>query len=129
MFVGRERELLSLNKRYRSDKFEFAVIYGRRRVGKTTLINEFVKDKECILYAATETNAKQNLADLSRNIYSISDEFKGFEGTFADFGKAFEAVFKVAKKRRIVFVVDEYPYLAACEKGIASMLRWSLMKR
>lgn len=123
MFVGRERELGSLNKRYGSDKFEFAVIYGRRRVGKTTLINEFVKDKECILYAATETNAKQNLADLSRSIYSVSNELEDFEGTFSDFGKAFEAVFKVAKKRRIVFVIDEYPYLAACEKGIASILQ------
>lgn len=123
MFIGRDRELSSLNKRYQSGKFEFAVIYGRRRVGKTTLINEFVKDKECILYTATETNAKQNLADLSRSIYSISEEYEAFEGAFPDFLKAFEAVFKVAKKRRIVFVIDEYPYLAACEKGIASILQ------
>ena len=42
MFIGRERELGTLNKLYRSDKFEFAVIYGRRRVGKTALINEFI---------------------------------------------------------------------------------------
>ena len=61
MFIGRQRELTHLNNRYESGKFEFAVIYGRRRVGKTTLINEFVHDKEFILYSATETNAKQNL--------------------------------------------------------------------
>ena len=42
MFIGRERELGTLDKLYRSDKFEFAVIYGRRRVGKTALINEFI---------------------------------------------------------------------------------------
>ena len=46
MFVGRERELASLNHLYASDKFEFAVIYGRRRVGKTALINQFIKDKK-----------------------------------------------------------------------------------
>lgn len=39
MFIGRERELDSLNKLYTSDIFEFVVIYGRRRVGKTALIN------------------------------------------------------------------------------------------
>lgn len=123
MFVGREKELASLNKKYESGNFEFAVIYGRRRVGKTTLINEFVKDKDCILYAAAETNAKQNLADLSRSIYAISEEYREFGGTFPDFRTAFEAVFKMAQKRRIIFVIDEYPYLAACEKGIASILQ------
>ena len=39
MFIGRERELTALNRLYGSDKFEFAVIYGRRRVGQTALIN------------------------------------------------------------------------------------------
>lgn len=42
MFIGRERELASLNRMYQSNKFEFAVIYGRRRVGKTALINHFM---------------------------------------------------------------------------------------
>ena len=46
MFVGRERELQKLESMYESDQFEFAVFYGRRRVGKTTLINEFCKNKK-----------------------------------------------------------------------------------
>ncbi len=48
MFIGREQELKALSKLYNSNKFEFAVIYGRRRVGKTALITEFSKDKETI---------------------------------------------------------------------------------
>ena len=43
-FYCREDELRKLNKRYADDKFECIVIYGRRRVGKTALINEFCKD-------------------------------------------------------------------------------------
>ena len=39
MFIGRERELASLERLYKSDKFEFAVVYGRRRVGKTANSN------------------------------------------------------------------------------------------
>ena len=46
MFVGREKELRDLDKMYHSDKFEFAVIYGRRRVGKTALISHFIQDKK-----------------------------------------------------------------------------------
>ena len=48
MFIGRERELASLNQLYQSDKFEFAVVYGRRRVGKSALINQFIRNKKSI---------------------------------------------------------------------------------
>ena len=123
MFIGRERELTDLNRRYDSGKFEFAVVYGRRRVGKTTLINEFIKDKECILYSATETNAKQNLTELSRSIYALSDDYNNSESVFSSFQAAFETVFSIGEKRRIVFVIDEYPYLAGCSKGISSVLQ------
>ena len=44
MFVGRESELIKLEKMYSTNEFQFAVIYGRRRVGKTTLIREFLKN-------------------------------------------------------------------------------------
>ena len=66
MFIGRKYELLQLNRLYNSGKFEFAVIYGRRRVGKTAIINEFVKDKNAICFTGVETNAKQNLENLSQ---------------------------------------------------------------
>ena len=48
MFIGRERELASLECLYKSDKFEFAVVYGRRRVGKTALISRFIEEKKAI---------------------------------------------------------------------------------
>lgn len=123
MFIGRKRELQDLNRRYASGKFEFAVIYGRRRVGKTTLINEFIKDKESISYAATETNAKQNRKDLSQSIYALSADFCESEASIGSFQKAFETVFKIAETRRIIFVIDEYPYLTGCAKGIGSVLQ------
>ena len=61
MFIGREREITSLNRLYNSDKFEFVVLYGRRRVGKTALINHFISDKPAIYFMGVESNAKQNL--------------------------------------------------------------------
>ena len=45
MFIGRDRELKTLSNLYATDKFEFAVIYGRRRVGKTELIKQFIDGK------------------------------------------------------------------------------------
>ena len=47
-FIGREKELKELNNRYNSKNKEFGIIYGRRRIGKSSLINEFLKNKNAI---------------------------------------------------------------------------------
>ena len=65
MFVGREKELQILNKQYESGKFEFTVLYGRRRIGKTQLLKEFIKDKNSIYYMAIEAGYNTNLNLLS----------------------------------------------------------------
>ena len=68
MFVGRKHELDSLNKSYKRDSFQFPVIYGRRRVGKTTLINEFCKDRKAVCFVAVQSTAKENIEILSAEI-------------------------------------------------------------
>ena len=50
-FINREKELETLNKEYKKDN-SFVVLYGRRRVGKTTLIKEFIKDKKAFYFFA-----------------------------------------------------------------------------
>ena len=122
MFIGRENELNTLNRLYHSHKFEFAVIYGRRRVGKTALINEFVKDKDNIFFTGVETNAKQNLDNLSRSIMEYNTGLVT-GASFNNFQMAFEHVFELAKTKKIVFVIDEYPYVARASKSLASTLQ------
>ena len=122
MFTGRENELNTLNKLYNSDKFEFAVIYGRRRVGKTALINEFVKDKDNIFFTGVETNAKQNLDNFSRCIMEYNTGIAS-GASFNSFQMALEHVFELAKTKRIVLVIDEYPYVARASKSLASTLQ------
>ena len=69
MFYGRKQELYELNKRYEKGNFECIVVYGRRRVGKTALINEFCKDKDTIYFSALDTTAKENLDAFSKAIF------------------------------------------------------------
>ena len=68
MFIGREWELESLNALYNSGKFEFVVLYGRRRVGKTELIKRFIEGKNAVYFTGVESNARQNLENLSGSI-------------------------------------------------------------
>ena len=70
MFIGRNKELDALNRLYQSDKFEFVVIYGRRRVGKTALINHFIDDKTAIYFMGVESNEKQNFKVSEYNVKS-----------------------------------------------------------
>ena len=122
MFIGRERELDSLNRLYTSDKFEFAVIYGRRRVGKTALINEFIKDKKAIYFMGVESNEKQNLENFSRNILEYKTGLQA-ETAFLTFQAALEYVFKLAEYERLILAIDEYPYVARSSKSLASTER------
>ncbi|MCM1283538.1 MAG: ATP-binding protein [Muribaculaceae bacterium] len=122
MFIGRERELASLNQLYASDKFEFIVIYGRRRVGKTALINQFISDKKTIYFMGVESNNKQNLENFSKSIMEFGTDIPA-EMAFASFQAALEYTFKLAEKERLILVMDEYPYVARASKSLASTLQ------
>ncbi len=122
MFIGRERELEALNKLYFSNKFEFTVIYGRRRVGKTALINQFIKDKSAIYFMGVESNSKQNLENFSKSILEYRTGIET-EGSFLSFQAALDYVFKLSEKERLVLAIDEYPYVARSDKSLASTLQ------
>lgn len=127
MFIGREKELKSLNNLYTSDKFEFAVIYGRRRVGKTALINEFIGDKKSIYFMGVESNAKQNLENFSKSIIEYNSGIV-VDTSFQSFQAALEYVFELSKNERIILVIDEYPYVARSSKSLASTLQMLIDK-
>lgn len=122
MFIGRDKELNTLDKLYQSDKFEFVVIYGRRRVGKTALINHFIGDKKSIYFMGVESNEKQNLENLSKSIIEFSSGIQA-ETSFVSFQAALEYVFQLAEKERIILTIDEYPYVARSSKSLASTLQ------
>ena len=122
MFIGRTRELAALDRLCQSDHFEFAMIYGRRRVGKTTLINQFINDKKAIYFMGVESNAKQNLENFSRSILEMETGFKA-ETTFLSFQAALEMVFQLAEHQRLVLGIDEYPYVARASASLASTLQ------
>lgn len=123
MFYCREDELRKLNKRYSEEKFECIVIYGRRRVGKTALINEFCKGKDTIYFSALNATSQENLRTLSKaiHIYKNPDIMNGPE--YRSYDDALEEIGRMAESERIVFVIDEYPYLAKAEASISSRLQ------
>ena len=122
MFVGRARELNSLNGLYKRKGFQMVVIYGRRRVGKTSLIDEFVKGKRTLYFTAKVQSSALNLRDLSAKVYG----FFGMPATlppFATWQDSFAFIAEQAAGERIVFVFDEFPYAAQSEPALPSTLQ------
>ena len=70
--IGRKKELAVLQRMAGSRRFEFLVMYGRRRVGKTTILQEFAKGQPVIFFPAQEKNDALNLQDFSSRSRSIS---------------------------------------------------------
>ena len=125
MFIGRERELKELNGMYASDRLEVAVIYGRRRVGKTELINRFCEGKRTIFFTAVENSASYNLNAFTEAVFKlpIGNIPVGVKRVPRDFMELLDLVAAVAARERIVLVIDEYPYLAKAEKAFSSILQ------
>lgn len=123
MFYCRERELRDLNKRYTRGEFECIVIYGRRRVGKTALINEFCKDKPTIFFSALNASAQENLEAFSKAICEKENPGTDHAPVYTSFDAAFAKITQMAEKERCVLVIDEYPYLAKANKSISSRLQ------
>ncbi|MDR3294198.1 MAG: ATP-binding protein [Clostridiales bacterium] len=124
---GRKRELLSLEKLYARDEFAFAVVYGRRRVGKTSLIDEFIMrgEKKAIRFIATENTDTVNLLSFSQAVFAVYPESSAF-GSFPDWESAFVYIAKHSNGEKVIVEIDEYPYLAKARPAISSMLQKSI---
>jgi AAA+ ATPase superfamily predicted ATPase len=124
-FINRTQELETLNNEYRNTSAGFSVIYGRRRVGKTTLIQEYIKKKLMLYYYATETNLAMQLKAF---IEDMRETLQLGNVTFESFEDALVYLSDNIGEKRLVLVIDEYQNLAKLDKGFSSMLQkiWDL---
>lgn len=121
MFIGRENELADLNDMYNQNKFQLFVLYGRRRVGKTTLINEFCKNKDAIFYSAEQSNNKLNLEKFSGQVFQFYSE--STLEPFSSWTNALTYINDRQKDKRLIIVFDEFPYLVKKNKALLSELQ------
>ena len=121
MFIGRENELALLQDLYSSESFEFLVLYGRRRVGKTSLLSEFSKNKNAIFFSAQEKNDSLNLSDFSKAVQTHIDGSS--YGAFDGWESAFEYVGNHIGDERLLLIIDEFPFIAATNASVKSILQ------
>ena len=127
MFVGREHELATLDALYGSDAFEMLVLYGRRRVGKTALVEEFCRGKNVLSFTAQMQADRDNLFDFSRAVAAC---FGLPESTpaFSSWTDALAFVADQAHGERLVMVIDEFPYACKSNSALPSAFQVAIDK-
>ena len=122
MFIGRTKELNALEEVYNKNGFGMTVIYGRRRIGKSTLISEFAKDKKTIFYTATKVSADRNLELFSEQVLSVLDPVYK-EARFPSVDSVFDLITDKVGKEKVVLVIDELPYWAEKDEALLSVIQ------
>lgn len=121
MFVGRKKELNTLNKAYSSDGFQMIVLYGRRRIGKSTLLREFIKDKKAIFYTCTKIG-KKNVDLFSSEVLRVLDpDLKDI--VFASLDAVLSYITEKIKNEKQIIIIDELPYWAEKDDSVLSVFQ------
>ncbi|MCD8231599.1 MAG: ATP-binding protein [Clostridiales bacterium] len=122
MFIGRERELTSLSELYHKEGFGMSVIYGRRRIGKSTLISEFIKGKKAIFYTATKIGKERNLELFSKRVTAVLDPSLA-NVSFPSLESIFDFITHKLEAGKLILVIDELPYWAEKDEALLSIIQ------
>lgn len=122
MFYGRETERKKLNAMFHSNGQMISLIYGRRRIGKSELIKQVLKeaDIKSIYYECKQTTEQNNVDSLAE---LIGEAFDFPKPAFEDMEHLLQFLFKKSEQEPLIFVLDEYPYLRENAKGLDSVLQ------
>lgn len=122
MFYGREAERKKLHTMFHSDGQMISLIYGRRRIGKSELIKQVLKEMDItgIYYECKQTTEKNNVDSLAE---LIGEAFQFPTPAFKDMEQLLQFLFKRSKQEPLILVLDEYPYLRENAKGLDSILQ------
>ncbi len=119
-FIDRKKELAFLEKLYSKKGFKLLVLYGRRRVGKTELVKQFIKDKKGYYLLCVDENLPENIKAFKRLFYEITGKDYFLKIQTKSIFDLFSYLVQEVKNKRIVLVIDEFPYLLHLNKGLLS---------
>jgi AAA+ ATPase superfamily predicted ATPase len=126
-FYGRQNEMEILDGLWASSKEEFLILYGRRRVGKTALLVEWIRrtGNRALYWVASPTSVSAQLRSFSHAVYNFenSGATSPENFTYASWEQALQQVAQLAKNKRMALFIDEFTYLLEVNPGIAGMLQ------
>ena len=123
-FINRESELDFLDREYHSQSPSLVIIYGRRRVGKTTLISEFIKGKKAMYFLADKETEKDSMKRFARELADFTKNEYLKSVTFENWRSLFEVFVKADSVEKKLLIIDELPYMVETNNAFPSILQW-----
>ena len=128
MFVNRTWELDELETRWEGGQYQMALLWGRRRVGKTRLLDEFARNKPTIVYQADEGTPTEQLARLTDRIVAYSDDAALRAQPLTNWDAAIATMLRLTREakrdgRQLLVIFDEFPRLVMATPRLPSMLQ------
>jgi len=127
-FINRHQELDFLQKKYASNEAELIILYGRRRIGKTELLNEFSKDKKPLFFMGRAESKEDTLRRFNLLLMEYFNDITLARSALSGWESFFEYLAEKSKKR-LVLVIDEFPIIVDKFPEILSILqdKWDNM--
>ncbi|TRZ77628.1 ATP-binding protein [bacterium] len=125
-FFNRQQELKALNGWWKKRKAQLAIIYGKRRVGKTALSLKFCENKPAVYFLSERLDIKLQLKKISKEIGQFFKDDYITEYGIEDWEQFFKYI--ASKKKKFILVIDEFPYLVDADPAIPSIFQkgWDL---
>ena len=120
-FIDREKEMSFLESKYRENQSQFIILWGKRRVGKTELVKQFVRNKAHVYFLSTSTSELEQLSRFSKAIGRFFAEPLLETRGFASWEESFQYV--KAKQKRFILAIDEFPYLIISNPAMTSLFQ------
>lgn len=124
MFIGREQELGFFEDKYNAPGGQLVVLYGRRRIGKTEVLQKFAEGKPHVFYSCRELSDAKQLAAFSARILKSDSPAAKYLKTFEDWEGAFKSILELpGNGKKKLFIIDEFPYMCKGDPSIPSILQ------
>ena len=124
-FFNRERELDQLDAAWQSSGSALVTLWGRRRVGKSTLLSRFATGKRAVYLYGTRLAERDILADLATQASEVVNEPYLRAAPFPTWDAALDYLADRARGQRLLLVLDEFPYLCEATPGLDTLVqRW-----
>ena len=122
-FIDRDDELQTLNNEYCKPESSLVIVYGRLRVGKTSLVSEFTRGKDAFRFLATRESAVQNRENFRLKAGEfLKDSFLS-EAQNLSWDLIFRALMRKEQSGKLVIVMDEFQYIGMSDPSFPSVLQ------
>ncbi len=122
-FIDREQEMETLQNEYERKGSALVILYGRRRAGKTTLISEFIKDKNALFFLASEESETQNRSAFKEKAADFIGSSLLHEANVSTWDAIFKAIMEHSFDSKPIIVIDEFQYIGKSNPAFPSVFQ------